>query len=179
MTETENDGYEFELSGGHPALDFANTASRKPDPKNNREYLTGYGRLVTWGVQAGLVSPKDGERLRAAAAERPRAAAAALGRSIALREAIFSLFVAIARGERAPAPALDTVNDALPAALALLRLEAERRGFVWRFAREPDDLAPMLAPVVRSAAELLTGDELDRVRECGADTCSWLFLDRS
>jgi predicted RNA-binding Zn ribbon-like protein len=37
----------------------------------------------------------------------------------------------------------------------------------------------MLWPVVRSAAELLTSDELGRVRECAADNCAWLFLDRS
>jgi predicted RNA-binding Zn ribbon-like protein len=37
----------------------------------------------------------------------------------------------------------------------------------------------MLAPVVRAAADLATSAELSRIRECGSDTCFWLFLDRS
>jgi predicted RNA-binding Zn ribbon-like protein len=134
---------------------------------------------VSFGVQAGLVTAKDGERLRAEAGRRPRAATAALRRAIALREAIFSMFVAIARGERAPAAALDAVNAALPEALSALRLETERGGFGWRFAHEETDLAPMLAPILRSATDLLTSADLARVRECGADTCFWLFLDGS
>jgi predicted RNA-binding Zn ribbon-like protein len=173
------DGYEFEISGGHPALDFANTISRRSDPANNTERLTHYGRLVSWSAQAGLVTAREAERLRAEAADRPRAATAALRRAIGLREAIFELFVAIARGERTPAAALDTVNAALPAALASLRLGLERDGFGWRFAHDEADLAPMLAPIVRGAADLLTSAERARVRECGSDTCFWLFIDHS
>ncbi len=174
-----SDGYQFDISGGQLALDFANTISRRNVPEDNRERLTHYGRLVSWGLQAGLVAAKDGERLRAEARGRPRPAAAALRRAVTVREAIFSLFVAIARGERTPVAALDAVNAALPSALAVLRVGPERGGFGWRFAHEETDLAPMLAPVLRAAADLLTSAELARVRECGSDTCFWLFLDRS
>jgi predicted RNA-binding Zn ribbon-like protein len=37
----------------------------------------------------------------------------------------------------------------------------------------------MLWPVLRSAAELLTSDRMDRVRLCSAEDCDWLFLDSS
>ena len=174
-----SDGYLFEISGGHPALDFTNTTSRRQDPANNKERLTHYGRLVSWGVQAGLVAAKEAERLRAEAAGRPRAAASALRRAIAVRETIFELFVTIARGKRPPASALDAVNAALPAALASLRVGPERDGFGWRFAHDEADLTPMLAPIVRSAADLLTSADRARVRECGSDTCFWLFIDNS
>jgi predicted RNA-binding Zn ribbon-like protein len=33
--------------------------------------------------------------------------------------------------------------------------------------------------VLRSAADLLTSDDLGRLRECASDTCAWLFLDHS
>jgi predicted RNA-binding Zn ribbon-like protein len=174
-----SDGYQFEISGGDEALDFANTISRRAAPEDCRDRLTHYGRLVCWGVQAELITVKEGERLRVEAGERPRAAVAALRRAAAVREAIFSLFVAIARGERAPAGALDTLNAALPEAMAALRVGPERGGFSWRFAHEPTDLAPMLAPVVRAAADLLTSADRARVRECQSDTCFWLFLDGS
>jgi predicted RNA-binding Zn ribbon-like protein len=173
------DGYAFEISGGHPALDFTNTISRRSAPEDSRERLTNYGRLVSWALQAGLVTAKEAERLRTKAAGQPRAAAAALRRAIALREAIFELFVTTARGKRAPAPALDAVNAALPGALASLRVGAERDGFGWQFAHDETDLAPMLTPIVRAAADLLTSDDRARVRECGSDTCFWLFIDHS
>jgi predicted RNA-binding Zn ribbon-like protein len=175
----ENDGYDFEISGGHPSLDFTNTVSRRMDPTSNRERLTHYGRLISWSQQAGLVTAKEAERLRVAAGARPRAATATLRRAIVLREAIFDLFVTIARGKRPPAAALDTVNAALPGAMASLRVGPERDGFGWRFAHDDADLGPMLAPIVRGAADLLTGADRERVRECGSDTCFWLFLDHS
>jgi predicted RNA-binding Zn ribbon-like protein len=70
------------------------------------------------------------------------------------------------------------MNAALPEALPRC-IGTGPDGFAWRFAHDERDLAPLLAPVVRAAAELLTSDELVRIRECGSDTCFWLFLDRS
>jgi predicted RNA-binding Zn ribbon-like protein len=175
----EGDGFRFELDGGHEALDFANTISRRDAPEDSRDRLTHYGRLVTWGAEAKLISAKEAERLRAEAARRPRAAVAALRTAIAVREAIFSVFVAIARGERPPADAIAAVNAALPEALVALRLGPDRSGFSWQYTHEPTDLAPMLAPVVCGAADLLTSADLARVRECQSDTCFWLFLDHS
>ncbi|HZN56109.1 MAG TPA: ABATE domain-containing protein [Candidatus Polarisedimenticolaceae bacterium] len=174
-----SDGHAFEISGGHPALDLANTVSRRSDPGDNREHLVDYGRLVTWSRQAGLLTAREADRLREVGEERPRAAVAALRRAVAAREAIFSIFSAISRGDRPPSAALDTLNGALPSAFGALRVAPDQGGFGWRFEHAPDDLAPMLAPILRSAAELLTSDDRDRVRECGSDTCFWLFLDRS
>ena len=42
-----------------------------------------------------------------------------------------------------------------------------------------ETLAAPLRPIVRSAAELLVSDQLDRVRECDGARCTWLFLDQS
>src|SRR4249919_3644512 len=118
LSNTADDGYAFELSGGHLALDFTNTISRRKESADSTEYLPRYGRLVSWGVQAGLVTAKAAERLRVEARNRPRAAVTALRRAVAIREAAFALFVAIARGEKPPAAALEAINAALPEALA-------------------------------------------------------------
>jgi predicted RNA-binding Zn ribbon-like protein len=42
-----------------------------------------------------------------------------------------------------------------------------------------EELDGFLAPVVASAASLLTSDSLDLVKVCGGDTCGWMFVDRS
>jgi len=174
-----NDGYRFGLDAGNLALDFANTVSRREAPDENRERMTHYGRLISWGLEAGITTDKEGERLRGEAKRRPRAAVAALRRAVAVREAVFSLFVALARGERAPAEALNAINAALPEALGALRVGPGGDAFAWRFVHDGADLAPMLSPVLRAAADLLTSADLPRIRECGSDTCFWLFLDRS
>jgi predicted RNA-binding Zn ribbon-like protein len=175
----QDDGYRFEISADHPALDFVNTVSRRSDPANNLERLTAYGRLVSWGEQMEFVTPREAEKLRSAGAAHPRAAAAAVRRAVELREALFVVFDAAAHGRRPPASALEAVNAALPEALAALRVDHERGVYAWRFTHRDAELAPMLAPVLRAAADLLTSDDLARVRVCDSETCFWLFLDRS
>jgi predicted RNA-binding Zn ribbon-like protein len=179
MNDTSSDGYTFDLTGGHPALDFANTVSRRADRSENREYLASYGRLVSWGLQTGLVTRAEAERLRAEAADHPRAALAALRRATTVRETIYELLRPLAHGERPQSAALEAFNAALPNALGALRVGTEREGFRWRFEQDASDLAPMLAPVLRAAADLLTSDGIARVRECDSESCFWLFLDTS
>jgi predicted RNA-binding Zn ribbon-like protein len=165
----------FDVSGGDLALDLANTLSRRPtaDP---REDLREYADLVEWGLQAGSIAPAEAAALRARAARSPRAARAGLARARELREAIFAVFSAVAGNRALPAPALDRVNAALPAALARLRLD--RTGALWTWA-DGGDFDRVLWPVVRAAALLLTGPDRQYVRECAARDCAWLFLDRS
>jgi predicted RNA-binding Zn ribbon-like protein len=53
-------------------------------------------------------------------------------------------------------------------------------GFAWTWPDEEElDLARLLWPVARSAAELLTSPDRQLVRECLGDNCGWLFLDTS
>jgi predicted RNA-binding Zn ribbon-like protein len=52
----------------------------------------------------------------------------------------------------------------------------DRVEWAWSGERLLDDVAWRVA---RSAADLLTTADLALVRECAADTCGWLFLDRS
>jgi len=170
--------YSFDLSGGAPCLDFVNTVSdRSTEPI---EHLTGYPRLVAWARQAGQIDGATATRLEAVAADRPLAAQEVLDRARRLREALFALFAAAAAGRRADGDGLAAINAELPLATARRRLARDGDGY--RLADDPDAepaLDAPLAPVVRSAVELLTSDELDRVRECAADTCRWLFLDHS
>src|ERR687888_470126 len=49
----------------------------------------------------------------------------------------------------------------------------------WSWADAAVRLDAPLWPLVRLAAELLVGPELERVRECAAGDCRWLFLDTS
>jgi predicted RNA-binding Zn ribbon-like protein len=142
---------------GYLCLDFVNTV----DPRHatpREEHLPDYAALLDWARQAGIeVSP-----LPTGDASRTHAEA------IALRETLYAIFATVARGELPPEEALRHLNDELAR-----RPRRITNGFAW----VADDV---LAPIVWSAAELLTSGPLDRVRECpGDDTCGWLFLDTS
>lgn len=169
-------GGRFKLVGGVPCLDFANTRANR-DTDSPREYLNSYADLVAWSQEAGLLN--DAEHLLAVARQRPAEAHAALARARALREAIYRVFSSIAAGEPAPPESLDTLNTALAQALGRARVVPRDGGFAWAWAAELADLDQMLWPVARSAADLLTSDLLDRVRECAGHPCGWLFLDTS
>jgi predicted RNA-binding Zn ribbon-like protein len=167
----------FDLSGGHLALDLANTKSRRRTPEP-REDLRSYEDLVAWGLEGGAIDASAAAALRAQAARRPRAARAALVRARDLREAVFEVFSAVAGKREIPQPALERVNAALADALARLRLERTGGKAAWSWA-EGDHIDRVTWPAVRAAALLLTAPDLAHVRECAARDCAWLFLDTS
>jgi predicted RNA-binding Zn ribbon-like protein len=171
-------GFLFELSGGALCLDFVNTVDDRPTLQS-RELLHDYRDLLSWARQAGAVTPRQASALEREAARRPREARSVLDQARSVRESLFLLFSAAAAGRRLPEAELDRLNPALSAALGRLRLTSGRgKGARWAWS---DELAleQMLWPVLRSAADLLTSRDLARLRECAAQACAWLFLDRS
>jgi predicted RNA-binding Zn ribbon-like protein len=146
---------------GSLCLDFVNTVDpRKATPQEER--LPDYAAVLDWARQAGI----EGSPLR------PLVASRAHEEAIALRETLYAIFAAVARGGAPPADALRHLNDELAR-----RPRKIADGFAWEPAAGDD----VLAPIVWSAAELLTSGPLERVRECAGDddTCGWLFLDTS
>jgi predicted RNA-binding Zn ribbon-like protein len=59
------------------------------------------------------------------------------------------------------------------------RLVHANRSFSWEWIVPDNHLDSVLWAVARSAAELLTSDDLGRVRVCASETCAWLFLDKT
>lgn len=174
--------FQFDLSGGRLCLDFANTVGgmRGVTP---RERLAGYPDLVEFARQAGAVDDARARRLLAEARRRPAEAERAFAEAVALREALYRIF--LARAERRP-PAgedLERLSTALGAALAHRRLERRGDGFALAWEADAGALDAPLWPVVLSAADVLTsGAEADRVRVCGlfeTHECSWLFVDET
>ncbi len=148
-------------------MDFINTVGGRERGVVVRDKLRGYEDLVDWSVAAGLIARSEVSVLAG------RAGRSVLARAVALRQALFLLF----RGSRST-DALAILNRELAIARSHEMLHRSHDGFVWRWDDAPA-LDRMLWPVARSAAELLTGPELDRVRLCDGEDCGWLFLDTS
>lgn len=178
MVEGAAQEYVFELSGGRLCLDFANTVSNRHGERP-RERLLGYRDLVSWSRQAGVLADREAERLVRDAAGRPAEATAVLGRAVALRNAIYRTFSAVAAGRRPDAGDLAALTAALAEATARSRIVPAADGFAWDWSGEGGALDRMLWPVAKSAADLLTSDDVRAVRECASDTCTWLFMDTS
>jgi len=161
----------FELTGGRLCLDFVNTVEKRPTSLR-RELLETYADLTAWSRQSGILTAREEESLVRRARKTPLRAAKALERARSLREALFVLF---SRGDRG---GLSVLRGALPSAYRRPTLpSAPPYRLTWE--EDPAALDRMLGSIVRSAVELLTSEELDRVRVCGAGNCDWLFLDES
>jgi predicted RNA-binding Zn ribbon-like protein len=170
-------GAVFELSGGALCLDFANTWGDRERPEEDK--LRVYPDLLAFARQTGTLTAGEAARLVGRAGREPREAAAAVARALKLRETLYRIFSAGAAGRGPEAADLERLNAAMPETLSHLRLESRGAELVWAWAAEDDPLEAPLWPVVRSAAELLTSEERQWVRECGGSACNWLFLDHS
>lgn len=179
MAESVSSASRWGFLGGRLCLDFANTvdwhASDRPE-----ELLTSYGEFIAWSQRAGILTEEQVQSLLQQAAERPDEAEAALTQAIALREAIYEVFAAIARGRSPQESGLSALNAALSETLVHSRIVSTEEGFRWQWAGEEDALDRPLWSIARSAADLLTSDEVQRVGQCADDRgCGWLFLDAS
>jgi predicted RNA-binding Zn ribbon-like protein len=150
-------------------LDFANAGAR----------LKSYDELLAWCQQAGLIGPNSRRNLSAGS---DKAKAAALKESAALSADLRLLFQAAARDAMLSQKALDRLNAIVRETAAWRRIAACDDGgrkidCGWDFKGAPP--SALLGPIVWRAVELLETGPLDRVKECPADGCGWLFLDTS
>src|SRR5437588_8990844 len=102
----------FEFTGGRLCLDFADTVNNRTSD-HPEELLTDYPSLVKWGEEAGVLTPKNVERLHLLAGEAPGHAQSALRYAIQFRDAIYSVFAAVAGRRAVPGVALAMINAAV------------------------------------------------------------------
>lgn len=146
----------FRMLGGALCLDFINTVGGREETDDGyvvvRERLEKPEHLREWASLAGL-KLKDVPDLR---------------RVVRFREALYRVFKAAVDGKRPD-----------PADLAALNRELEAEQLAFRSGRFALALPDALPAVARDAVRLLTSDDLSRVRQCGGESCGWLFLDTS
>jgi predicted RNA-binding Zn ribbon-like protein len=169
----------FKFVGGRPSLDLLNTADW-PSSGPALDRLSSYGRLLEWGVEAGVLGAAAG-RLRKQAAADPAGAERALERSRELRRVLHRSVVALVSG-RGVGAALERLTPYLHEALPHLVLEPGASGTPELRAGwsgiDASLEAPMW-PVVWDAVKLLLSPEAERLRVCGGQDCGWVYVDRS
>lgn len=150
----------FSFRSERLCLDFAATlmfrGSNQP-----AELLDLPASLSAWALASGVLSRPAacGDRELAEAAE--------------LREAIYRLAVACISG-----------RDARPDDLAVLNRHGQHAPVAVGLSREgavnrTGPVAAVLASIARDAIELLAGPDAQRLRQCGREGCTRMFVDRS
>jgi len=164
-------------SGRWLCLVFSNTVENYR-LEQQLDNLVDFPRWVEWSTKHGLVEGPLRERLLSWAAANPAASGLALESAKALRLRLFRLLSARAAGAIPDTDALAFLNEHLAMATAHLELQPTPQGvvLVWQ-----DEVSPerLVWPIVYSAACLLTHPQSARLRRCGGDKCTWLFIDES
>ncbi|MFJ3672496.1 CGNR zinc finger domain-containing protein [Streptomyces sp. NPDC090106] len=143
---------------GHPALDFAATLRARRSTRF--EMFVTPDRLNAWYLESGLVdtiTPGDEDDVRDATA---------------VREALYRLITDRRLGEDFDPQALAAVNAAARRTPVTPQLTP-----AGRLTEATPEQA--LATVARQAVELLSGEDVPLLKECGNPECTRVYIDRS
>jgi predicted RNA-binding Zn ribbon-like protein len=190
MDFSERAAAQMKLVGERLCLDFVNTVGGwNPDPARAKsdlyaavaraDKLNDYFDLLAWSLHTKLLGEREAQALAREAGRRDKEAAATLKRAVALRGALYRICAAIRRRARPRAFDIDLLNQELNVAHGRVRLRAGEGNFVWEWMDAKNALDRMLWRVADSAAEMLTTDDLTRLRGCTGEDCGWMFLDVS
>ena|SRR2546426_2994650 len=168
--------WRFHLSGC-PAIDFTNTVSWRASGRPV-ERLESAEDLVRWAKQSRLITDHDARQLTLQARRNPAPAAAAVARARVVREAIYRVFSMLADGLRPNQGDVATINSLLSEAMRHLHLTRQAEGgFVCAWEEGPPSLSRLVWPVAKSVADVLTSEDLRRLKKCPSANCGWIFLD--
>lgn len=160
--------------GGDPALDFCNTGAGWGGPVSARqEWLRSYDHLAVWAWHAGLIEEQDAERLRRTAKRSRTTATAVLTDARRLRTVLRRAVL-----DPQDARALGMVTGYVRRAWTRASLQPGSPSPQWVIP-ESTGLAWPLLEVARAAGDLLTSEDIERVKICDCPQCGWLFIDRT
>ena len=165
---------------GRLCLGLVNTAHPRSG-RHAHDSLTGYPDLVVWNRSVGMLTEEQEHHLLQEACTHPQEAIKTFERALALREAIYSVFSAVAGGSVPQSEDLGLIQSIFAEAMAHASLLPTAHEFSWEWGagdEHGEELRLLLWPVAHSAIELfISSEEWKRIKECPG--CGWLFLDRS
>ena len=163
-------------------LDFANTRSWRGSARPT-ERLGDADAVIGWIGRVALDGGRAGQGRRAAATGVTGAVEAdgpaLYGEAIAMREAIYRVFRAIAEGGSPAARDAASLSKWIAEAPARSDLVTVGERLGWKVTNPLRAPVRLLAPVLWSAGDLLVAAARERIRRCANDECLWLFLDDS
>lgn len=162
----------FGFFGGHAALEFTNTLD-DVDKTRSKEALPDWATAFDWAMTLELLSASEVAQLLKYAGE--EAAAEELAALHRFREKLWSLLSDLAAKRKPDEKAAAAVEAEIKWALSEARLEQDQTSFRWGVSPEAFGLKLLRARVAMAVWDLMSRQDLRRLRECGR--CTGLFLD--
>ncbi|HEV2297905.1 MAG TPA: CGNR zinc finger domain-containing protein [Candidatus Acidoferrales bacterium] len=169
--------HQFELFGGHPALDFINTV-HDWTVSEPHDYLIEFADAIRFGEAVGLLTRADALRLRR------QTARVELTRLKELRALLKRIFQMRLSGQAPSNVDLGKLSAGLAEAARATRLMVATRTrrssqvpVIRKITAESAGDALLRLRIVEAAVALLVSDAMLRVKSC--PTCGWFFLDAS
>jgi predicted RNA-binding Zn ribbon-like protein len=164
------------LIGGELAFDFTNTSSDRGGPQHI-EHLRTPEHLLIWARQAKIVAPRDGEYIRKRIDAISTLGDQLLDRALALREVMYAIGIACARGRRPRTEYIDALASVYAACIHKAHLSPCEANFAWVWHPEDGVIEAVLGPIALSALTMLSQTDLTRIKRCPGEHCGWLFFD--
>jgi predicted RNA-binding Zn ribbon-like protein len=169
----------YNTKTGWLCLDFTNTVDWHASA-NPGETITEYADLIDWSKQVGIVSAGEADILSNIGKKKPAESQAVLNKAKVIREAIYNILSNISHGLGVKTYDLTVINKAVADMFFHSKLIPKDNSFAWDWDSKRERLDFILWPIVRSAAELMTSEALERVGQCADEQgCGWLFWDYS
>ncbi len=168
------------IPGNWLCLDFTHTLHDRFNAQRH-DLLNRYSDLLAWALNIHILKEDEVQQLLKIAEQHPQEASKILHEAVRLREAIYSVYCAIAESSTPQQQDMVLLNTHLAHAMSHACIVSQENSFSWDWHEnsDTDRLQRISWQVVRSAADLLTSDKLRDVRACAAEDCRWLFLDIS
>ncbi len=158
-------------------LDFVNTVTWDGLEMVRDDHIRGYGQLLDWALERGVLREIEVDQLREEAAADPDARRRALGRAWIFRRALHDCLRSVVRREPSPEASVALINGAIAESPPPFMLAPRADGIAFTIPAGPRP--DLLHPVLRSALHLLSSPDLIRLRECAAGRCGRLYLDHT
>jgi predicted RNA-binding Zn ribbon-like protein len=167
---------EFEMTGGHPALDLVNTLDWRFRASGPEELLQDYSDVVRFVEETELVNAADARKLLRSVPE------AKGGRMLAavreLREAAADVLYAAVEGKDPSGAGVKRLEECFAEARQHQELQWVGGKLEWVLQSGVVPDLPFWA-LSMSTASLMTSEQMHLLRECGNAECRWLFVDTS
>ena len=166
----------FRFIGHYACLDFVNTEANKSG--EIKDLLLDYEDLIKWLAAAKLFERSNLTRALEQWRGKP-AAQRVFNEAVTLRNCLSEMASEIVHARSVPRGTVQTLNEVIGKPSGTTRLVKTAQGLERRF--EPDLKEPtqLLVPIGESAASLLCGGDLSRVKECANSGCGAFFYDTS
>ena len=165
------------LDGGTLCFNFINTVYAWRG-ENLHEYLPDYNTLIKWCNKVHLLPQKDLRLLQQQSLQYPERSMAIMVKIRQARDVLYHFFSAIAgKEDKLIKKHLPAFNKLLAEAMSNISFIVARHDLALAFSIKEIDMQQPLWMIIKSAYDVLTIDDAERIKEC--PKCGWVFLDQT